>query len=159
MIFITGTTSRRYFLSPDMLRNTGSPMPSSRMCPPIFGKGCNDPDKPYFSAWIRIYDIDTRPGHTSTFLFFSIKMSDTTPLYVVALCGFHDLVEHLINKCSQEVNVIGGFYVSPLVAALEMKHFEVAELLYQHGSHVDVQGHIKRTPLFVASDRGHVGIV
>ena len=118
-----------------------------------------DPDKPYFSAWIRIYDMDVEASKTSTFGYFSIKKSAAAPLYYVALCGFHDLVEHLINECSQEVNAVGGVYVSPLVAALEMEHFKVAELLYQHGARVDVQGYNKCTPLYVASFKGHPEIV
>jgi len=118
-----------------------------------------DPDKPYFSAWIRIYNIDVKPSSTSTFRYFSLKKSDAAPLYDAALCGFHDVVEHLINKCSQGVNAIGGVYVSPLVAALEMGHFEVAELLHQHGARVDVQGYNKCTPLYCASRRGHLKIV
>ena len=120
-----------------------------------------DPDKQYFSAWVRIYDIDIEPtgGDSSTFYFFSDKTSDAAPLYYAALCGFHDLVEHLVNKCSQEVNAIGGFYVSPLVAALEMEHFNVAELLYQHGAHVDVRGFSKSTPLYNASHKGRLELV
>ena len=118
-----------------------------------------DPDTLYFSAWIRIYDIDVVPNSTSTFGYFSIKVSNAAPLYHAALCGFHDLVEHLIDKCSQEVNTIGGRYVSPLVAALSMEHFGVAELLYQHGAHVDVRGYNKCTPLYGASGMGHLEIV
>ena len=118
-----------------------------------------NPAKPYFSAWIRIYDMDIEASRTSTFGYFSIKKSAAGPLYYVALCGFHDLVEHLINECSQEVNAVGGVYVSPLVAALEMEYFEVAQLLYQHGAHVDVQGYNKCTPLYVASFKGHFEIV
>jgi hypothetical protein len=115
-----------------------------------------DPDKPYLPAWTWIYDIDVKPSHGLTFWYFSTKKADAGPLYYAALCGFHDLVEHLINRCSQEVNAIGGFYVSPLVAALAMEHFEVAELLCQHGAHVDVPGHHKCTPLYVASREGHL---
>ena len=120
-----------------------------------------DPDKQYFSAWIRIYDIDVRPAHDSTFWCFCIaqKVSGAAPLYYAALCGFHDLVEHLINKCSQEVNAIGGFYVSPLVAALSKGQFEVAEFLYQHGAHVDVQGYDETTPLYSASREGNLETV
>jgi len=116
-----------------------------------------DPDKQYFSTWIRIYDIDvTRSG---PLWFFSTKISDAAPLYYAALCGFYDLVEHLINKCSHEVNAIGGFCVSPLVAALSMKQFEVAELLYQHGAHVDVRGYERSTPLYSVSCWGHLELV
>jgi hypothetical protein len=118
-----------------------------------------DPDKPYFSAWKWIYDIDVKPRLGLTFWYFSTKKSAAAPLYYAALCGFHDLVEHLINRCSQEVNSIGGFYVSPLVAALAMEHFEVAELLYQNGARLDVQGYDKYTPLYVASREGHLGFV
>ena len=120
-----------------------------------------DPDKPYFSAWIRIYDIDIKPSGTTTFWLFSVnaRRSDAAPLYYAALCGFHDLVDHLINKCSHGVNAIGGVYVSPLVAALSMEKFEVAEFLYQHGAHVDVQGYDETTPLYSASRKGHLEIV
>ena len=119
-----------------------------------------DPDKPYFSAWIRIYNIDGIGLYSgSTFYYFSTKTSDAAPLYYAALCGFHDLVEHLINKSSQEVNATGGFFVSALVAALVMEHFEVAELLYQHGAKVDVEGFDKSAPLFSASYEGHLEIV
>ena len=120
-----------------------------------------DPDKQYFSAWILIYDIDIMPTNsdTSTFWFFSVKRSDAAPLYYAALCGFYDLVEHLINKCSQEVDAIGGFYVSPLVAALSMEHFKVAELLYQHGAHVDIRGYHNSTPLRGASYGGRLEVV
>ena len=117
-----------------------------------------DPDEPYFSTWIQIYDIDVRPTSGSTFSWFSVlAKSNAAPLYYAALCGFHDLVEHLINP--QEVNIIGGRYVSPLVAALAMEHFEVAELLYQHGAHVDVRGFEQYTPLCNASHVGHLEIV
>ena len=120
-----------------------------------------DADKPYFSAWTRIHDIDVRPSCTSPFWYFRVNLNipDAAPLYYAALCGFHDLVEHLIKKCSQEVNAIGGIYVSPLVAALQMEQFGIAELLYQHGAHVDVQGFDKATPLYSASREGHLEIV
>jgi len=112
-----------------------------------------DPDKPYFSAWIRLYDIDVKPTIvTSTLWYFApSEKSDASPLYYVALCGFHHLAEYLIDKCPQQVNAIGGFYVSPLAAALVMGHFEIAQLLYQHGADVDVQGHRKRTLMYGAS--------
>ena len=120
-----------------------------------------DPDKPYFSAWIRVYDIDVKPAaDTSTLFYFNpTHKAGAAPLYYAALCGFHDLVERLINKFSQQVNVIGGFYVSPLAAALAMEHFKVAELLHQHGADTDVQGIWKRTPLYGASLKGHLEIV
>jgi len=112
-----------------------------------------DPDKPYFPAWIRVYDIDVKPTIvTSTLWYFAPnEKSDASPLYYAALCGFHHSAGYLIDKCPQQVNAIGGFYVSPLAAALVMGHFKVAQLLYQHGADVDVQGHRKRTLMYGAS--------
>ena len=117
-----------------------------------------DPDKPYFAAWIQIDDIDVEPNGSTLWLFTS-RTSDATPLYYAALCGFPDLVEHLINKCSQDVNATGGFCVSPLVAALSMEHFGVAELLYQHGAQVNVQGYNNFSPLYSVSNEGPVEMV
>jgi hypothetical protein len=77
-----------------------------------------DLDKPHFKAWLTIYDIDTEPPDYSTFYEFTpCCKSPATPLYYAALCGFHDLVEHLIVKNPQDVNADGDYYVRPLVAA------------------------------------------
>jgi len=65
---------------------------------------------------------------------------DAVPLYHAALCGFYDLAEHLIDKNPEHVNVQGGSLEAPLVAALRGKHYEVAELLFEHGANVDVRG-------------------
>ena len=120
-----------------------------------------DPDKPYFYAWIWIYDIDVRShGDYSDLYFFGLtEKSGAAPLYYAALCGFHDLAEHLIDKCSQQVNAIGGCYVSPLAAALRMGHFELAHILYQRGADLDVRGCYERTPLLGASITGDLGII
>jgi len=120
-----------------------------------------DPDKPFFSAWIRVYDIDVIPDiDTSTFFYFApLGKADALPLYYAALCGFHDIAERLIDKFSQQVNAIGGYYMSPLAAALTMEHFNVAQLLYQRGADIDVRGYEGRTPLIGASSKGHLGIV
>ena len=112
-----------------------------------------DPDNPYFLAWTRVYDIGVKPTIvTSTFWYFAPnEKSEAAPLYYAALCGFHRSTEYLIDKCPQQVNAIGGFYVSPLAAASVIGHFKVAQLLHQHGADVDVQGHRKRTLMYGAS--------
>ena len=117
-----------------------------------------DPDKPYFFEWIRIYDMDISPSSTSLFWYFSTTKSGTAPLYYAALCGFHDIAKRLIDKFSQ-VNTMGGYYVSPLAAALAMEHFNVAELLYQRGADINVRGFQGRTPLISASSRKHLEMV
>ncbi len=78
-----------------------------------------DQDKPYFAAWLQLRDIDTLSCIGSTFYqFTSFSKSRATPLYYAGLCGFQDLVEHLIVDYLEHVNAIGGYFVVPLVAAL-----------------------------------------
>ncbi|KAI0280041.1 ankyrin repeat-containing domain protein [Russula aff. rugulosa BPL654] len=95
----------------------------------------SDANKPHFNVWLTLYDIDTDPNGDATFYEFapSIK-SPAAPLYYAALCGFHDLVEHLITKHPQDVNADGGYYVRSLVAALEGEHFQTADLLRHNGA-------------------------
>ena len=119
-----------------------------------------DLDKPYFAAWFPLYDIDTDPGHPSVLAEFTLDYkSDATPLYYAALCGFKDLVEHLIVKYPQHVNAIGGFYMTPAVAALAGNHFELARLLHRHGSSVDPRGSCGWSPLHSAAHLGHLEMV
>ncbi len=122
-----------------------------------------DPDKPYFTAWIRVHDIDTKPLYSSILYYFAYsdnnKSNAATPLYYAALCGSQDLAEKLISKHPQQINSTYGYYVSPLVAALRGEHFKIAQSLYERGANVDVQGPYKRTPLCGASLSGHLEIV
>ena len=120
-----------------------------------------DPDQPYFSGWIRVHDIDVEPNGDSAFFQFSPPSYNRTvasPLYYAALIGLHDVAEHLIDNCSQQVNVRGGYYVSPLGAALGMGHFEMAQLLYQRGADVLVRGYQQRTLLHAMSIKGQIDI-
>ena len=118
-----------------------------------------DPVKPCFGAWLRIHDMDVeRESHLYQFSAL-YRGHGAAPLYYAALCGFYNLAEHLIIKYPQQVNAIGGRYVSPLAAALAMGHFDVAKLLYEHDAYVDVQGKYGRSPLHAASSQGHPEIV
>ena len=108
-----------------------------------------DPDKPYFAAWLQLYDIDTRPKEP--FEHFSVSWaSGGIPLYCAALCGFQDVVEDLVAKYPQHVNTRGGNYGTPLVAALAGRHFPTARHLLHNGAHVDARGNAKRTLLYRA---------
>ena len=114
-----------------------------------------DPDKPHFSAWLQLHDIDTHPSYRSAFgLFSTERKSQRTPLYYATLCGFHDLTEHLIARHPQYIDARGGHYVTPLVGALAGNHFQIAQLLHQHGADMDVRGYLDRTPLISASAKG-----
>jgi ankyrin repeat protein len=114
-----------------------------------------DSSKPYFAAWRQVHDMDK--GWFS----FSPRRLDSvgSPLYYAAFCGFYELAERLIIKHPDQVNARGGLILFPLPAALYMKHFHVANLLYRHGAVVDVQGKYEYTPLHIASFQGHVDIM
>ena len=122
-----------------------------------------DPDKPYFSAWLQVDNIDTVPAYPSV-LYYSAdltreKPNRATPVYHAALCGFYDLTKQLIIKHPQQVDAAGGYYVSPLAAALSRGHLKIAQLLYEHGAGVDAQGSYNCNLLDGASCSGHLEIV
>ena len=109
-----------------------------------------DSDKPHWIAWSRVQMIDV-----SWDLFTPHSRKDNpSPLYYAALGGFDDLVEHLIDRYPEHANTKGGQLVTPLVAALHGKHFQVAESLHRHGADVDVRGHMESTPLYEACRTG-----
>ena len=112
-----------------------------------------DSDKPYFSAWVELCDIDSPKFYKRG---LSAEMSpnlNPNPLYYAVLCGFYDLVEYLAVKSPQHVNAIGGRYSFPLLAALGEGHVEVAELLLQHGADVDARENTGKTVLLKALSR------
>jgi ankyrin repeat protein len=103
-----------------------------------------DPAKALLAAWLRLHDIDGYPSEKSSLYVFGVSFSErltAAPLYYAAICGFHDLAEHLIVDRQEHVNAHGGYYVSPLGAALAVGHFEVARLLYEHHANVDARGY------------------
>jgi len=85
--------------------------------------------------------------------------SDAAPLYYAALCGFQSLVERLIVKYPHLVNARGGSYLTPAVAALAGRHFELARLLHHHGSSLDPPGMGERSPLSSAAYQGDFEMV
>ena len=121
-----------------------------------------DQDKPYFAAWLELHDIDGRPhsGSESTFYQFTPDpKSPAGPLYYAALCGFQDLAEHLVVKDPRQVNAIGGYYMTPAMAALAKQHFQLAQLLRHHGSSIDPRGHLGNTPLHSAANYGDLKMI
>ena len=119
-----------------------------------------DENKPHFNVWLTLCDIDTDPDYDATFYLFALfKKSPASPLYHAALCGFHNLVEHLITKNPQDVNADGGYYVRPLVAALAGEHFQTADLLRHNGADMHVRGRYGRNPLHAAAYSGNLEVV
>jgi ankyrin repeat protein len=115
-----------------------------------------DADKPHWTAWLDVHDVD------KSWVLYTTPyglIPSASPLYYAALCGFYDVTKYLIGKDPEEINTKGGQVQTPLVAALLGKHFRVAELLYEHGAEVDIRGWSDRTPLYAASIDGRVDMV
>jgi ankyrin repeat protein len=113
-----------------------------------------DPDRPQFTAWVQVYNIDV--GRGSAYFTYTEGQNRTygSPLYYAALCGFQDLAKHLMDKYPQYVDAKGGYYMTPVVAAVLARHFGLAQLLYERGADIDVRDDNKRTALFAASELG-----
>jgi hypothetical protein len=120
-----------------------------------------DANKPHFKVWLTLCDIDTMPNYDAIFCLFVPynNKSPAAPLYYAALCGFHNLVEHLITKHPQDVNADGGWHVRPLVAALAGEHFQTANLLHHNGADLDVRGPYGTNPLHGAAYSGNLEVV
>ena len=119
-----------------------------------------DANKKHFKVWLRLYDMDSRTTISEIFsLFAPYDKSPAAPLYYAALCGFRDLIEHLIIKHPQDVNANGGYYVRPLVAALAGEHFQTADLLRHNGADLDVRGHSGTNPLHAAAYSGNLEVI
>ncbi len=119
-----------------------------------------DAYKPHFEMWLTLCDMDTYPNGDATFYWFvPDDKSPATPLYYAALCGFHDLVEHLITEHPQDVNTDGGHYLRPLVAALAGEHFQTADLLRRNGADPNVRDQYGRNPLHTAAFSGDFEVV
>ena len=104
-----------------------------------------DADKPHFAAWLWVRRTAFWYGHP--------ERPEASPLYHVAGFGFRSMVEYLISKRPEYLNV-RGLYGTPVHAALHEGHADVALLLLGHCSDVNVRGIGDRTPLHMAVDLG-----
>ena len=104
-----------------------------------------DADKPHFAAWLWVRRTNFGYGHP--------EGPEPSPLYHVAEFGFRGMVEYLISKHPEDLNV-KGLHGTPLHAALHEGHADVALLLLRHCSDMDVRGVEHRTPLHMAVDSG-----
>src|SRR6266403_891490 len=125
-----------------------------------------DLEEPYFAAWLKLFNIDIMPSKTSSSLHWLAALSsdaspspNASPLYYAALCGFQALVEHLVVKYPQHVNIGGGYYVTPLIAALAGRHFQTGKFLHHNGAHLDVHFNKGVTPLHSAALYGDLEMV
>jgi ankyrin repeat protein len=108
-------------------------------------------DKPR-SAWLRIYC----GFHAKSLFSFKVEPGGS-PLYYAALGGLYDMVEYFIAKYPRDINPEVGEKGIPLVAALQVNCFDIAELLLHHGANIDVwEG--EWTPLHLTSINGSVDL-
>jgi hypothetical protein len=115
-----------------------------------------DLDKPYFSAWVKLHNVDSTRycGHLQNKI-----QEGAEPLYYASLCGFLELVEHLVQKHPQYKSAIGGGCGTAAHVASLQGHVRVLQLLLLCGVDVDVRGLCDQTPLHFASIGGHLDVV
>jgi len=118
-------------------------------------KSLFDKDKPHFATWIWVYDIDDNSTSSAA----QPGPPGAVPLYYAALCGFRNLAERLIDAHPEDVNARGGVKLTPLHAALDRGHPDIARLLLERGADVECHGRWLQTPLHIASRQGYADIV
>src|SRR6267154_3319934 len=116
-----------------------------------------DPAKPHFSTWVWIYDID----HKFREIMYEAHPTppDAVPLYYATLCGFRDLIKHLLFKYPEDVNARGGVFVTPLRATVLKENLDIMVLFLEHGADAAAPNFNGSTPLHEASDRGHLDMI
>ena len=116
-----------------------------------------DKNKPYFAAWLSIYDIDhvvRGSQHTA-----HPEPAGAVLLYYAVLCDLRGLVERLLSVHPQDVDAEGGIYRTPIIVALDNGHLDIALLLAKHGADGGKRGKAGWTGLYIASSHGYIEIV
>jgi hypothetical protein len=106
-----------------------------------------DAEKPHFSAWLWIFNIEIRVRMHTT----RPERPGVTPLYLAVQLGLRDLVERLLIKHPEDLNTQGGIWGSPLDIAVIEGHFDISSLLLEHGADVNIPGSFNVSPLHLAS--------
>ena len=116
-----------------------------------------DRERPQFSAWVWIYDIDdpwrepmptTRP-----------ERPEALPLYYAILCRLRWLTEHLIATYPMDIDARGGYYATSWMAAFEIDDMDIVRLLLRSGADLNVLDKGGGNPLQTASENGRTDIV
>ena len=116
-----------------------------------------DPNRPHFSAWVWIHDIDDPwRGNMHT---RHPNQPGATPLYYAVLCGFRNLIGHLLATYPGDVNTRGGYHESPLFAAVIKEDIDTTLLLLRQGADVNVLSNRGVSPLCQACEGGRIDIV
>ncbi|KAH9165582.1 hypothetical protein EDB89DRAFT_1891951 [Lactarius sanguifluus] len=107
-----------------------------------------DPDQPYFEAWVKLHDSDG--SHIYDYPDQDADTKDlipgARPLYYAALCGFHELVEHLTLKHPQHASAQVGRFGTALHAASFAGHLQIVRSFLRNGVGVDIRDHWNGSP-------------
>ena len=113
-----------------------------------------DPAKPHLKSWLNGSGIQS-----SRFLAgYNLNNHSGTPLYYASLCGFRDLAEMLISESPQHVTGTSERNPTPLAAALQGGHLDIAEHLYKRGADIGIRNDSNMTLLHAASEGGFVDV-
>lgn len=115
-----------------------------------------DPNKPHFRAWVHLHDLDKEGSQTTSSIREHPWQPTGTPLYYAVLCGLPSLVEELIANPLQDINARGGYYGTPLHAALRKDELKIAEVFLTHGAGVDARDKFNWRPLEKVLDDDHI---
>ena len=114
-----------------------------------------DPSKPHLKSWLRHSFLQS-----SHFLYgYNLDKHCGSSLYYASLCGFRDLAAQLISENPQHVTGPFGRNPTPLVAALDRGHLDIADLLYRAGADLGIRNDLDMTLLHAASSGESVDIV
>jgi len=115
-----------------------------------------NPKNPHLAGWVWLHDIDTFWGEPK--ITANPRRLDTAPLYYAAQCGFNDIAAYLLSTYPRQINTMGSRYGTPLIAALENDHLEIAWMLLNRAD-TTIRAGFYGHPLIVSSKKGHLEIV
>ena len=114
-----------------------------------------DPAKPHLKSWLRLSPIQS----SQFFEGYNLDKHCGSSLYYASLCGFRDLAARLVSENPQHVTGPFGRNPTPLVAALDRGHLDIADLLYRAGADLGIRNDLDMTLLHAASIGESVDIV
>jgi len=116
-----------------------------------------DRAKEHWDIWNWLYNVEGGRGRRCYHPSLCLAPPEAVPLYYATLCGFRDLALCLINL--QDVNTCGGYYKTPLHAALVKELPDFALFLLGRGADIDSCGRDSQTTLYKASSHGYTDVV
>jgi len=120
-----------------------------------------DPTKPHFRAWIWINDVEWGYVKPTDEIEEHPSPPRAPPLYYAALCGFNELVKHLMDTYGEGVNTFysATLHGTVLQAASHNGHVDAARLLLDCGANVNGAVQHRSSPLSAAYRANHPKVV